>query len=694
MLPDKCMQFLNQVAKAATDLFSNPAIAKDDATASIGKTLADLNSVPSLRQSFATAVRNNFLSALPTFIKNFGGNLGRIIEMPTTRVASGRPLEAIDMLSGYAKAFAKVFPRFGKGFSDKGIELDGRTAKQYDFYLRLPGQDPNKFLDFINKPLNFIVTIPQSIQRGSDEFFAVMFEQAQYEVLKNRAKRTDKIPDSFFQQRGITREEWINQLEEAARSGDLNKTPLWKILDDAEPGIAAEIEHFQKYGTYRSNLGESMIDQATKSMQKLVEKVPEFSLALPFIITPTNIAKFGGGFIPGIGLLRFRQGYKDIKALENLVGKAREKLADPTKRLGPKATEKLLRFIDKKEGEIRFKKDLNRDFIGQQILGTGLMMYGYSLVQEGKLTGEYSSDPVERARQIAAGYAPNTIEIGGRKIGYAGIEPLHTILALTANSWEAVQRGRLEGKELTDYSLDVMKVIKGAFLDKTFTESLSNIMGAIEDENKLPAFAVSLTNGLTPNALNWWARMEDGVAREVRDPEFVTWIANNFKARTPQSVANVLGVEGRQDVPVQYNVAGEPRSLGGTGEIITGMINRPAEQTLVQSFFSNPELKIKMPSRNVYGVELTGEQYERMVSTMGKITNNIATSLASNPGFARLPDSFKAYMFTGMVNEARSNVRLFMLPEIVQDPRQRAKFIAEELQKRGMNPYSMGMNIE
>jgi hypothetical protein len=35
-----------------------------------------------------------------------------------------------------------------------------------------------------------------------------------------------------------------------------------------------------------------------------------------------------------------------------------------------------------------------------------------------------------------------------------------------------------------------------------------------------------------------------------------------------------------------------------------------------------------------------------------------------------------------------------MLPEIVQDPKQRVKFIAEEFQKRGLNPYSMGINIE
>ncbi len=101
-----------------------------------------------------------------------------------------------------------------------------------------------------------------------------------------------------------------------------------------------------------------------------------------------------------------------------------------------------------------------------------------------------------------------------------------------------------------------------------------------------------------------------------------------------------------------------------------------------------------MPSRTVYGVELRGEQYERMSKMMGEMSNTVATSFASNPGFQRLPDSLKAELFTNVVSTIRSNVRLMMLPEIVQDPKQRLKFIAEEFQKRGLNPYSMGINIE
>lgn len=680
-LSAKCMQFLRQLGRVATDMYSNPKLNKQDVDLAIGKGLVDAATTPSLRAQLSTIIRNNYLSALPTFIKNFGGNFGRLIEAPLARAAGGRPNEAIDMIVGYAKAFTKVFPRFAEGFSNKSIELDGRTAKAYDIYLKLPGQDPNKFLDMINKPINAVLTFPQSLQRGGDEFFAVMFEQAQFEVIKNRAKNSKLMPDSFFTNRGITRDEWMRQVEDMLATGD-TRSPLWKTFQDVEPRLAQEIEDFQKYGTFRSNLGTSLIDRATRGWSNLTKDNPFAALATPFIITPTNIAKFGAGYVPGLGLLRFNQGRKDINTLVNDIG---DLLVKQQEAKTPKSAERLGRLIEKKQGELQFKRDLNRDFVGQQILGTGLMYYAYGLVADDRLTGEYSLDPEVRTRQIASGKPPSSIRFGDRWYGYAGIEPLHTVLSLTANTMEAVRDGKLKGQELTAYAGDLAKVIKASFLDKTFTEGLSNIMGAMEDPNKVPATLVALSNGLTPNILNNIARIEDKVAREVRDPEMSTWILNNLKARLPGQ---------RQDVPVQYNVAGQPRQLGSTGEILTGFINRPAEQTIAQSFFNNPELKIMMPSRTVYGVELRGEQYERMSKMMGEMTNTVATSFASNPGFQRLPDSLKAELFTNVVSTIRSNVRLTMLPEIVQDPKQRIKFIAEEFKKRGLNPYSMGINIE
>ena len=163
--------------------------------ADITKSLVDIGRLPTLRESAGSLIRNNFLSATSTTIKNFMGNLGRVIEAPLTRFASGlatadakKVREAGDILVGYTKAFAEVFPRFIGGFQNKNIVFDGRTSKQVDFYIGMPGADPTKELSTFDKGLNAVVTFPQSLQRGIDEGFSTFFERAQYQVILNRLK--------------------------------------------------------------------------------------------------------------------------------------------------------------------------------------------------------------------------------------------------------------------------------------------------------------------------------------------------------------------------------------------------------------------------------------------------------------------------------------------------------------------------
>jgi hypothetical protein len=665
----RCIEALKGISRGIQDTLNNDKLSKAEAGQAVTETIVDMMKYPTLRQSFATAVRNNYLSAIPTVVKNFFGNLGRMIEAPLARAAGGRFGESIDMLVGYGKAFSQVFPRFASGFINKDIEFDGRTARAFDFYLNVPGMKPNQTLDTLNRPLNGLVTLPQSIQRGVDEVFANFFEHAQFEVMKTRATRevgpeyAQKM-DEILNDARIKEERWRDA------------QPLWKAFTLADPTLAAEIEEFARYGTFRSRLGDSLIDQGTKGLVKAVDKVPELSLVVPFVTTPTNIAKFGAGYIPGIGLTRFRQGAKDIKNLDARIAKLESKLNEAK---SESAVANLTKQIKKLEGERTFKKDLNRDFVGQQILGTGFVLYAYSMYQDGSLTGNYSSDPAVRNAQIQSKIPPLSVKIGDRWVGYAGIEPLHTILAFTVDTMEGLKRAELEGYSQAALVKNGYDVIRAAFTDKTFTEPLSNLMMAMQEPQRAESFVVGLTNGLMPNMLNMIARLEDPLYREVRDPELSTWIMNNLKSRLP-------GL--RKELPVKSDLLGQPREVGSAVEITTGFTNRAAGQDIRQSFFNNPELKIMTPSRNLYGVELTPDQYSRMTQQMGQLTGLVVDALSNNPGYQRLPDSMKAHVFKSIVSGIRSDVRLSMLPELALDPEQRAKYIIEELKKKGINPFT------
>lgn len=186
----RCIEALRSISRGIQDTLANDKLNKAEAGEAVTKTIVDMMKYPTIRQSLATVVRNNYLSALSTFTKNFFGNLGRLIEAPIARAASGRVGESIDMLVGYTKAFNQLLPRFASGFVNKDIEFDGRTAKAFDVYLNLPGMKPSQTLDTLNRPINAIATFPQSVQRGVDEMFANFFEHAQFEIMKNRDRKS------------------------------------------------------------------------------------------------------------------------------------------------------------------------------------------------------------------------------------------------------------------------------------------------------------------------------------------------------------------------------------------------------------------------------------------------------------------------------------------------------------------------
>jgi len=714
-LNPRCKMLIKEILGGVRGKLGNNEIDKAQAMADITKSLVDIGRLPTLRESAGSLIRNNFLSATSTTIKNFMGNLARVIEAPLTRFASGlatadakKLREAGDILVGYTKAFAEVFPRFIGGFQNKNIVFDGRTSKQVDFYIGMPGADPTKELSTFDKGLNAVVTFPQSLQRGIDEGFSTFFERAQYQVLLNRLKNAPDI--DALNRLGISRDELVERLEKGVTSraaGGLRDVREERLLDAVtkiDPEAGKLIEEFALYGTFRSKLGEGLIDQAASKWFTFGNKfIPELqALVTPFIITPLNVAKFGSGFVPGLGVARMSRASRDLKKLDLKRMTIQNKINDTIAKLDPDdeytysqlvtanvknsiTIRRLKKQLAEVDGEIAAKKQLKNDFIGQQLLGLGFSGWAYSMIQDGSLTGDYPADPAARARMQEQGFPPNSVKIGDRWISYTGIEPLHTVLAIFANGKQKADDQRLRGEDgFMDTMASVANVVKNAFLDKTFTAQLADLMNAAtaEDGSKMDYFAVSMTNGLTPNLLNMIARIEDPVRKQIKDPELQNWILNNMKARIP-------GL--RQQLPDRVSpVTGEPISLGTTAEISTGFKFSEVNRTAVQELFDNPALKIAPPSSDLYGIKLNAEQYARMTKIMGDFTNKTLDALASSEGFMLLPQSLQAKAIKDAVGSIRSDVRRMILGELIQDKgsEEYRAFMINEFTKKGLNPHT------
>jgi len=63
--------------------------------------------------------------------------------------------------------------------------------------------------------------------------------------------------------------------------------------------------------------------------------------------------------------------------------------------------------------------------------------------------------------------------------------------------------------------------------------------------------------------------------------------------------------------------------------------------------------------------------------------------MASSEGFMALPNSLQALAIKKIVGDIRSNIRMaFLAPLLQQDPEAYRKFMINEFQKKGLNPFT------
>ena len=411
---------------------------------------------------------------------------------------------------------------------------------------------------------------------------------------------------------------------------------------------------------------------------------PELNLVVPFLRTGINIAKEAGGYIPGGGLLRVRQAKLDIKDINEKLAKVTAQRLQAQDRLdnavfpaqiekAQARVEQLDKRIAKLEGERTFKEEKIPEFYAQQAMGAGFMLATYGMVQQGLVTGHYSSDPSTRASQIASGVPPMSIKMGDRWVSYDRIEPFSTVMGLVVDSMNALKTGRMKGESPGVGS--IFKIVGQNFLDKTFTEGLGKAMLAMQEPDRyLESYLVSLTNPVVPAILNQIARMEDPIRREIKDPDTANWILNNLKSRLP-------GL--RETLPEQTNLLGQTQRMN-VGSVLTGIQVTPLEREVSQAIFDNPYLRMAPMDRKVGGLELTTEQYADLTNRAGDQLNRVATMLAQNPGFLALSRPMQARLVQGVAEQVRKAERMRTLSVLVQDPEKRAEFVLNLLTKRGL----------
>ncbi len=667
-LAQRCVDLLKNWANAVDELFTNPVISPAQAGAVIAETSEKVLKEPSVRERIGAFVRNSYLSALSTQSINFVSQTAQLALAPVTRALAGRPSEGLAMLRGIGEGFTEAFPRFMAGLSKRTEDFDGNTHQAFDIVR-------NKYGDVT-------LTYPQRLTQGLDQAFSAVLERMEYRAMLHRIEQ--KFPDEYFTRRGTTRAEFIKELDDIALKKRDGNASMLQYLEGRDPALRYQLENFAAFNTFRTPLGKSLIDKGGQLMAEAKNIAPELNLVVPFLRTGINIAKEAGGYIPGGGLLRVRQAKLDIKDINEKLAKVTAQRLQAQDRLdnavfpaqiekAQARVEQLDKRIAKLEGERTFKEEKIPEFYAQQAMGAGFMLATYGMVQQGLVTGHYSSDPSTRASQIASGVPPMSIKMGDRWVSYDRIEPFSTVMGLVVDSMNALKTGRMKGESPGVGS--IFKIVGQNFLDKTFTEGLGKAMLAMQEPDRyLESYLVSLTNPVVPAILNQIARMEDPIRREIKDPDTANWILNNLKSRLP-------GL--RETLPEQTNLLGQTQRMN-VGSVLTGIQVTPLEREVSQAIFDNPYLRMAPMDRKVGGLELTTEQYADLTNRAGDQLNRAATMLAQNPGFLALSRPMQARLVQGVAEQVRKAERMRTLSVLVQDPEKRAEFVLNLLTKRGL----------
>ncbi len=331
-----------------------------------------------------------------------------------------------------------------------------------------------------------------------------------------------------------------------------------------------------RYQTFTKELG-----AGGKKFQELVNAVPVLRLVTPFIRTPINIMKFVG----------------EGTALAPLSSAVRAELAAG----GPRRAVALAKIS-----------------MGSMASGFAVLMASHGL-----LTGNGPSEPASRAVWLTT-HQPNSIKIGDEWVAYGRLEPLGAFFGIAADLQMIM--GSLDDEERQNFAVALTIAISKNVTSKTFLRGLSEAARVLDNPDRYgERFIQAFISTAVPSMVAQIARVQDPVLRDVRS------MFDKVCSRIPGC---------SKTLPPRRNIWGEVIVLGGGigPDIMSPLYTNDIKDNPVSDEILRLGLGVRMPSRQIDGVELTGDEYDEFSRLAGEQAFDQLTRLIANPSYKRLTD--------------------------------------------------------
>lgn len=382
---------------------------------------------------------------------------------------------------------------------------------------------------------------------------------------------------------------------QAAQMADNDPAQMEEILKKPTDEMLEKATDLAKKMTFQEDMGKigRMINQARTpaNFDKAIEKAGALLLKnfVLFLKTPMNLAKQAVDISP-FGL-----------------AKNKEKLRKA-----------------KEEGDT----DAVNRILGEAIVGTAMMVGVSALVMSNRISGGAPRKSADRDQFYRETPIPYAIKIGDTWHQYKRIDPVSTVIALTADAITLAREGELSGGA-------VMDLISQNLEDKTFLRGMNDLFKLLTGEpwERERVSEQMIVNNIIPSFVGHAARAVDPKLRSVdKNASFPDKVAQRTMSQLPfvskvlPPRVNVLGTEiERANKGLNYFFNPIQSKIAEVDPITRELADLGYAIPLPSSYFSRKKVKYKLNSNEYYQYsKTTGEELA------ARILANMATRKYQN----------------------------------------------------------------
>lgn len=368
--------------------------------------------------------------------------------------------------------------------------------------------------------------------------------------------------DEYFKSVGYRMELYAQAYRQAFNEGLRDEAAakrVVEIIENPPENIKQSAIDASRYQTFTNQLGKT-----GKAVEQVRNNIPYARVVMPFVRTPVNVMSYAFERTP---LAPLSSSFRE----EIAAGGARRDLA-----------------------------------MGKLIAGSMAMAVSADLMMSGSITGAGPTNPKMRNIMRATGWQPYSIKVGDKYYAYNRLDPVGALLGLSADVTEII--GQTTEAEAAQIATAAALSVAQNMASKTYMSGVTDFFDAFfsasldpESSNyKLTSYLQRMAASVVPASV---ANIERFLSPEM---SATYGFLDRVKSRIPGY---------SDDLPPRRNIFGEPIVLeGGIGpDIMSPIYTSTAKDDPVADEMVRQQVAVGMPRRQIQGIELDAQQYDRYV---------------------------------------------------------------------------------